>query len=102
MSVILCMALLMQAVPEPVVTGRATWFHAPDHTAAAGPALRKALGRGWRGTTVRVCHDGRCERLRLQDWCGCPNGRVIDLSHRVFRRFEPLWRGVMRVRVVLP
>ena len=35
--------------------GYATWYDAPSkQDAAAGPALRKALGRDWRGSWVRV------------------------------------------------
>ena len=81
-----------------VRSGSATWYcctigHGPGElVAAAGPALR--IGR-WRGRIVWV--NGL--RVRLVDWCRCPNGRVIDLHPGAFRRLAPLSRGVTRVRV---
>lgn len=56
-----------------------------DAYAAAGPALRRAIGPGWRGNVVTVQANGRSVRLRLIDWCGCPNGRVVDLYYDVAR-----------------
>jgi hypothetical protein len=79
--------------------GTATWYDAPTiHDAAAGPSLRRALGSGWRGTTVTVCA-GRCITTRLTDWCFCGSGRVIDLDRRAFRRLAPLSQGVLSVTV---
>jgi hypothetical protein len=71
--------------------------------AAAGPALRRSLGKGWRGTRVAVCLDGRCVRVTLADWCACGprHGRptLLDLSDGAFRRLAPLSRGVIEVTV---
>lgn len=66
------------------VSGYATWFRAPEGTAAAGPALRRKLGKHWRGKTVRVQYGRREVAVRLTDWCACGrrHGRptVIDLN----------------------
>lgn len=85
--------------------GTATWYDAPSRTdAAAGPALRRALGSGWRGSWVRVSSGGASVAVRLTDWCACGprNGTptVIDLDDRAFRVLAPLSRGVIRVAVV--
>lgn len=89
--------------PEIGLSGRASWFAAPDGTAAAGPRLRAALGAHWRGSRVTVCAGARCVRVRLTDWCQCYKGeareRVIDLSRGAFARLAPLSRGVVRVEV---
>jgi hypothetical protein len=93
------------------VLGRMTWYcksgvsacHRafPDrmgrHDAygAAGPALRRAIGPGWRGTAVRVTWRGRSAWLWLIDWCLCRNGRVVDAYADVFARLAPLSRGVL-------
>jgi hypothetical protein len=80
--------------------GVATWFRAPAGTAAAGPALRRALGSHWRGQRVRVCGISTCIVVRLTDWCLCSRGnRVIDLSASSFARLAPLSRGVIAVTV---
>lgn len=67
-----------------------------DAYAAAGPALRIAMGGGastsandpWRGRTVTVCGNGECIPVRLVDWCQCfwkqSNEKVIDLFKDVF------------------
>jgi hypothetical protein len=91
------------------VTGTATWYRYHQGQAAAGPALRAALGKGWRGSTVRACHDGACVRVVLTDWCLCGHGRVIDLDSRDFRTLTAddehkdgrLGLGVIPVRVTL-
>jgi hypothetical protein len=85
------------------VAGTATWYrYVPGH-AAAGPALRAALGPRWRGKTVTACdRAGRCVRAVLSDWCACGGGRVIDLDHRLFARLAPTSRGVIHVEVRLP
>ena len=95
-----------KATPEPRQrprngrSGQASWFRAPSGTAAAGPALRAMLGKGWRGQIVTVCATGgNCLSVRLTDWCACPNGRVIDLGADSFRRLAPLSRGLVRVTV---
>jgi hypothetical protein len=86
-----------------VARGVATWYrYVPGH-AAAGPALRSALGPRWRGKTVKVCdRAGRCVSAVLSDWCACGGGRVIDLDHRLFTRLAPPSRGVIHVTVHLP
>jgi rare lipoprotein A (peptidoglycan hydrolase) len=64
--------------------------------AAAGPALRVGA---WRGRVVQVCGAGGCISVKLIDWCGCPNGRVMDLYSDAYRRLSPLSTGTQRVRV---
>ena len=44
------------AAGEPIpatISGNATWYRWKAGQAAAGPGLRKALGKGWRGSVVR-------------------------------------------------
>ena len=86
-------------------SGVASWFAAPDATAAAGPALRAFLGPSWRGQRVRVSAGGRSVVVRLTDWCLCVVGRserLIDLSATAFSRLAPLSVGLMRVEVSVP
>lgn len=89
--------------PDLVLRGRASWYAADGLIAAAGPALREALGAGWRGTRVTVCASG-CVTVVLSDWCQCYRGtdreRVIDLSDDAFRRLAPLSAGLVRVTVL--
>ncbi len=75
--------------------GTATWYAYRPGQAAAGPALRRALGKSWRGRTVTV----NGQRVTLTDWCACGGGRIIDLDSRTFAALAPLSRGVMRVKV---
>lgn len=84
------------------VTGKATWYVWHPGQAAAGPALRAALGKNWRGAYVRACTATRCVRVRLTDWCACPGGRVIDLDVRAFATLAAPSRGVIRVKVRWP
>lgn len=88
----------------PDLRGLATWYRVDGLVAAAGPAVRKALGPGWRGSTVRVCAE-RCLAVRLVDWCACGprNGRptLLDLSDAAFAELAPLPSGVVWVRVSL-
>jgi rare lipoprotein A (peptidoglycan hydrolase) len=42
---------------------------------------------------------GHAVRVELTDWCGCPNGRVIDLARTAFARLAPPSRGLVRVVV---
>jgi len=83
--------------------GYATWYAASGMIAAAGPALRRELGKGWRGERVRVTAGGRSVWVTLADWCACGprHGRptLLDLSDDAFRRLAPLSRGVLRVTV---
>lgn len=92
--------------PRPVVVlgptsgahGPASWYDDPRKAgmyAAAGPALRVG---DWRGRTVTVCAS-TCFAVVLSDWCGCPGGRVIDLSSTAFKRLASLGRGVIQVTV---
>ena len=82
------------------VSGQATWYATGPGQghAAAGPELRRALGKDWRGQSVQVCAD-RCITVRLTDWCACGHGRVIDLSDEDFARLAPLRAGVIHVTV---
>ena len=73
--------------PAHGLRGVATWYAASKGTAAAGPALRAALGKDWRGDRVRVCAGGECVTVRLTDWCACGprHGKptLIDLGRRL-------------------
>lgn len=80
------------------LSGTATWYAWRPGQAAAGPALRRALGPRWRGRSVTVCA-AACVRVRLTDWCACGGGRVVDLDARSFARLAPLSRGVLKVTV---
>lgn len=89
--------------PKRVTAGLATWYRWRPGEAAAGPALREALGSNWRGQRVRVCSAGRCVKVRLTDWCACGsrNGKptVIDLDVRSFASLALPSRGVITVEV---
>lgn len=77
------------------IRGVATWYCLPSWPskcmkvhpnprgmyAAAGPALRAALGRAWRNHLVKVTNlaNGRSVWVRLADWCACGQGHTIDL-----------------------
>lgn len=83
------------------VEGTATWYRYRQGQAAAGPALRFALGKHWRGSRVLVCEEhGRCVAVRLTDWCACSDDRVIDLDLRDFGRLANPRLGVLAVTVV--
>lgn len=82
--------------------GWATWYDAPSiRDAAAGPALRRWLGRDWRGSWVVVRRGDASVRVRLTDWCACGsrNGAptLLDLDDRAFARLGRLSAGVLRV-----
>ena len=92
-------------VPTPPVTGLqgvASWYRYVEGGAAAGPALRSALGPGWRGMSVAVCRtDGgamACVRVTLSDFMRAD--RLIDLDSRSFAALMPLSRGLVTVEVV--
>lgn len=57
-----------------------------DAFAAAGPALREAIGPDWRGRVITV--DGI--KVKLIDWCQCyqgePNEKLLDLYNDVYKR----------------
>lgn len=90
------------------IRGAASWYCLPGRSActaghpagelaaAAGPALRVG---DWRGRVVTVTAGDRSVRVRLIDWCACPDGRVIDLYASAFRRLAPLERGLVTVEV---
>ena len=84
---------------SPVLRGTATWYRWRPGEAAAGPRLRRLLGKSWRGTTVTVRSGDRRVTVRLADWCGCPDGRIIDLDARSFGVLGSPSRGVLRVEV---
>jgi hypothetical protein len=91
-----------------LLIGLATWYCLPGVSAcmaihptggmyaAAGPALRAALGSHWRGRVVTVC-GSRCVRVTLADWCACGGGHTIDLYSDAFRQIAPLSSGVVGV-----
>jgi hypothetical protein len=88
------------------LSGIASWFCRPGYSrctrgfpasgmyAAAGPALRAALGN-WRGRLVYV--NGIATRI-IDCNCG-PNANLIDLYSSVFRRLAPLSAGRLAVTI---
>jgi hypothetical protein len=91
---------VVQQAPRPSGTalhGLSTWYAYRSGEAAAGPALRAMLGKGWRGQTVLV----NGVPVRLTDYMGTTNRvKVIDLDDGLFRRIcGPLSRGVCKVTV---
>lgn len=65
--------------------------------AAAGAAVRAALGASWRGRYVTVSRDGRVIRVKLVD--AMRAARLLDLFARPFDVLGSLSDGVMTVRV---
>lgn len=85
------------------VSGKASWYcragRSPcragypdtagaDYYAAAGPALRAAIGgvessTAYKGRVVHVCNTGICVDVKLVDWCQCyyrqADEKLIDL-----------------------
>jgi rare lipoprotein A len=52
------------------------------------------------GTRVRVTRaSGASVTVRINDRCGCPNGRIIDLSEEAARRLGMIKDGTVNVRV---
>ena len=53
------------------------------------------------GTRVRVTRlsGGDSVTVRINDRCGCPGGRIIDLSEGAARRMGMIKAGVIEVRV---
>ena len=94
-------ASVIRTTPSVPVTGQATWYAYHEGQAAAGPWLRRALGKHWRGTNVTVWRGKAHIRVTLTDWCWCPKGhRVIDLDIRDFAKLgDPYLDGVIDVRV---
>ncbi len=65
----------------------------PNAMTAASPSLPF-------GTRVRVSRaDGRSVTVRINDRCGCPGGRIVDLSEGAARRLGMLKEGVVTVRM---
>jgi hypothetical protein len=100
--------------PGSLARGDATWYcragssrchylypDRPGHDpfAAAGPALRRALGPNWRGKLVRVSYAGRTTYVKLVDACGRGCSVVIDLYADAFARLAPT--GLGRIPVVV-
>jgi len=82
------------------VSGTATWYRYHPGQAAAGAALRAAIGPDWRGKTVTVTANGRSITVRLTDYMASKRpGRIIDLDSRDFARLGKLSQGVLRVTV---
>ena len=78
------------------VTGIASWYHYVPGEAAAGPALRAALGAGWRGRSVKV----NGIPVTLSDFMRAD--RLIDLDAATFARLAPLSQGLTEVTVAWP
>jgi rare lipoprotein A len=52
------------------------------------------------GTRVRVTRDsGQSVVVRVNDRCGCPGGRIIDLSEGAARKLGMIKEGVIEVRL---
>jgi rare lipoprotein A len=52
------------------------------------------------GTRVRVSRaDGRSVTVRINDRCGCPGGRIVDLSEGAARKLGMIKEGVVTVRL---
>jgi len=103
MSLILAVSLALGQVGSVMLGGVATYYDGHQGQAAAGPALRDALGPNWRGQAVTVCRLSTCIAVTLSDWCACGdrNGKdtLIDLDRRDFARIAPLSAGVVAVTV---
>lgn len=83
------------------IRGTASWYGATGMIGAAGPELRRWLGKNWRGTRITVISGSRSVTIRLTDWCACGvRHRLVDLSDDAFRRLAPLSQGV--VKIVIP
>ena len=94
---------LVSVSREPAPRGVASWYSARPGTAAAGPALREALGPDYLGQSVRVCAGSRCIEVRIVTSCQCyrgePGERLIDLSRSAFSRLADPSVGLVRVTV---
>ena len=84
--------------PTGSMTGTASWFASPANVSAAGPALRAALGSGWRGTVVTVTGPAGSAVTVLGDWMAMD--RLIDLDRSIFPAVcGPLSLGLCRAEV---
>lgn len=84
------------------IQGRASWYcragvsichykYGPGTmSAAAGPRLRSAIGKNWRGTVVSVTSGSVTVNVKLVDWCQCYKGqsheKIIDLYWIAFKQ----------------
>lgn len=100
--------------PKPLrhaVTGVMSWYCSPGRSActvghspscrcaAAGPALRRALGPSWRGRTVTITAGRASTTLKLVDFCAC-GGRLLDgYAALWFGLGIPLSRGLVNATV---
>jgi len=67
------------------LSGTATYYAYVPGGAAAGRALRSAIGPHWRGTRVTVCYRGNCVSVVLSDYEASTNPKkIIDLDTRSF------------------
>ncbi len=81
------------------LTGIATWYRWRIGQAAAGPRLRAALGKGWRGRLVTVHSGSRAITVRLTDYMVAGGSRIIDLDSRSFAMLVRLSAGITPVTV---
>jgi len=94
-----------RTVHAATLRGVASWYatgpQGPGH-AAADARLQHWLGRHWRGSIVKVCNLSRssCVRVTVDDTCGCPGHRVIDLNPEDFVILAPTSLGVTDVVVL--
>ena len=52
------------------------------------------------GTRIRVSRPGgRSVTVRVNDRCGCPGGRIVDLSEGAARKLDMMRAGVVAVRL---
>lgn len=69
-----------------------------DYFAAAGPALRTAIGgiessRAYVGKTVRVCNGtNNCVNVKLVDWCQCHYKKV---GEKVIDLYKDAWDAIV-------
>jgi rare lipoprotein A len=65
----------------------------PNAMTAASPSLPF-------GTRVRVSRaNGHSVTVRINDRCGCPGGRIVDLSEGAARKLGMIKEGVVTVRM---
>lgn len=97
------------AITEPpAIEGGIASYCAPTPTQCLRWGGQAKLGAvhsfrfGDRPYRVKVCRqegEPACVTVTIVSYCGCPDGRVIDLSPYAFRRLAPLWRGLVPVTV---
>ncbi|HSS37765.1 MAG TPA: septal ring lytic transglycosylase RlpA family protein [Polyangia bacterium] len=66
---------------------------------AAMTAAHPSLPFGTRVRVTRLTGGGQSVTVRINDRCGCPGGRIIDLSEGAARRMGMIKAGVVQVRV---